>query len=144
MLAEALELPYALHITQNAPSPPLRRNKVNRFAEPGADFGYPFCWTEFGLPDGVGGGKGTVWAWPSFMNDGTHTDAWCRANTSPPEVSLQAHSAPLGIAFFEHKTSWPVGCSGALGSQYDGDAFVAYHGSWNRDPPTGYKVTRPG
>ena len=24
----------------------------------------------------------------------------------------------------------------------DGDAFIAFHGSWNRDPPTGYKVVR--
>jgi glucose/arabinose dehydrogenase len=23
-----------------------------------------------------------------------------------------------------------------------GDAFVSFHGSWNRDPPTGYRVIR--
>ncbi len=26
--------------------------------------------------------------------------------------------------------------------KYRGDLFVAYHGSWNRDMPTGYKVVR--
>ena len=26
--------------------------------------------------------------------------------------------------------------------EYIGDLFVAFHGSWNRNPPTGYKVVR--
>jgi glucose/arabinose dehydrogenase len=42
----------------------------------------------------------------------------------PPAVQMQAHSAPLGIAFWR------------------GDAYVAFHGSWNRSEPTGYKVVR--
>ncbi len=27
-------------------------------------------------------------------------------------------------------------------NEYKGDLFVAYHGSWNRSEPTGYKVVR--
>ncbi|KAG8694214.1 hypothetical protein FRC11_002368, partial [Ceratobasidium sp. 423] len=27
-------------------------------------------------------------------------------------------------------------------TEWDGDAFVSFHGSWNREPPTGYKVVR--
>ena len=42
----------------------------------------------------------------------------------PTTLNLQAHSAPLQIAFDTDKHSF----------------FVAYHGSWNRSPPTGYKV----
>jgi IPT/TIG domain-containing protein len=54
-------------------------------------------------------------------------------DTSAPEVKLQAHSAPLGISFYTG-TQFPA--------SYLNDAFVAFHGSWNRDPPTGYKVVR--
>ena len=28
------------------------------------------------------------------------------------------------------------------GKEYEGDLFVAYHGSWNRSVPTGYKIVR--
>ncbi|RUX97935.1 sorbosone dehydrogenase family protein [Mesorhizobium sp. M7D.F.Ca.US.004.01.2.1] len=50
-----------------------------------------------------------------------------------PDVLMQAHSAPLNIAFYEGK-SFPA--------EYKGDAFVALHGSWNRGNRTGYKVVR--
>ncbi len=50
-----------------------------------------------------------------------------------PDVLFQAHSAPLGIAFYE---------GSAFPTEYKGDAFVAMHGSWNRDHRTGYKVVR--
>ena len=59
-----------------------------------------------------------------------------------------AHSAPLGLAFIPAEgiislaaatknlpsTLWP--------EEYQGDLLVAYHGSWNRSEPTGYKVVR--
>lgn len=51
--------------------------------------------------------------------------------TIPPSVPIQAHSAPLGIAFYQGKMFPP---------QYRGRAFVALHGSWNRARRTGYKV----
>jgi glucose/arabinose dehydrogenase len=47
-----------------------------------------------------------------------------------PLVKMQAHSAPLGLAFYNAK---------AFPEQYHG-LFVAFHGSWNRSVPTGYKV----
>jgi glucose/arabinose dehydrogenase len=49
-----------------------------------------------------------------------------------PDVLLQAHSAPLGIAFYDRAAFPP---------QWRG-AFVALHGSWNRSRRTGYKVVR--
>jgi hypothetical protein len=59
-------------------------------------------------------------------------------------VSMQAHSAPLGITFYNWKPSEerPVECggSGAFPKEMDGYAFIAFHGSWNRNIPTGYKV----
>ena len=122
--------------------------ELNKFAEPGKFYGYPYCWTEYSIPRTNGGkGRGTLWAWPSFMGDGTHTDAWCRANTVPPAFSMQAHSAPLGMTFYDFakvKESVAAGidCVGAFPEKYDGDLFVGFHGSWNRNIPTGYKVVR--
>jgi len=49
----------------------------------------------------------------------------------PSFIDLQAHSAPLGLAFY-YGDSFPA--------EYRGDLFVAYHGSWNRNVPTGYKI----
>jgi len=50
-----------------------------------------------------------------------------------PDILIQAHSAPLGITFYD---------AGQFPPAYRGDAFVALHGSWNRSQRTGYKVIR--
>jgi len=107
-------------------------------------YGYPFCFTEFQLPEDVGQGRNSVWAWPMFMSDGIHTDEWCRNNTIPPVLSMQAHSAPLGITFLDSNKVLDSSCpmNGSFPDIYDGHAFVAYHGSWDRQPPTGYKIVR--
>ena len=55
------------------------------------------------------------------------------ANTIVPDVLLQAHSASLGIVFYDRQM---------FPAEYQGDAFVALHGSWNRDKLTGYKIIR--
>jgi glucose/arabinose dehydrogenase len=47
---------------------------------------------------------------------------------------MQAHSAPLDITFLNRATQ--------LRTEYQGDALVAFHGSWNRSVPTGAKVVR--
>jgi glucose/arabinose dehydrogenase len=52
---------------------------------------------------------------------------------TPPTVGIQAHAAPLGLAFY----------TGAqFPSDYQGDLFVVEHGSWNRDPPAPPKIVR--
>jgi glucose/arabinose dehydrogenase len=50
---------------------------------------------------------------------------------TPGFIDLQAHSAPLGLMFY-NGTAFP--------EAYRGKLFVAYHGSWNRNVPTGYKI----
>jgi glucose/arabinose dehydrogenase len=50
-----------------------------------------------------------------------------------PVVEMQAHSAPLGLGFYS---------GDQFPEEYHGDLFVAFHGSWNRSKPTGYKVVR--
>jgi len=107
--------------------------EVNLLHQPGGFYGYPYCWTEYDLAPQYAKGRGTQWAHPNFMNDGTHTDAWCQNtnNVIKPAYSMGAHQAPLDIKFY-YGTSFP--------SQYQGGAFVALHGSWNRTPAIGYRV----
>lgn len=52
----------------------------------------------------------------------------------PSHIDLPAHSAPLGLAFVPQNAGWP--------KEYEGNLLVAYHGSWNRSEPTGYKIRR--
>lgn len=115
--------------------------ELNRFREEdaGKHWGYPFCWTEYNLPGPPGLGKGTVWAWPSFLNDEKITDDSCRQNYLPPVLSMQGHSAPLGITFFRWNQDLASECDAdkSFPQYMDGYAFVAFHGSWNRDIPTG-------
>jgi hypothetical protein len=57
---------------------------------------------------------------------GARTDSFL-----PADFEFQAHSAPLQAAFYGGSLFPP---------EYRGALFVAFHGSWNRDPPTGYKI----
>ncbi|KTF34789.1 PQQ-dependent sugar dehydrogenase [Xanthomonas vesicatoria] len=52
------------------------------------------------------------------------------ASAITPDYALGSHVAALGVAF-----SSPV-----MGAKFAEGAFVGEHGSWNRDPPVGYKV----
>ena len=52
---------------------------------------------------------------------------------TPSFIDLQAHSAPLGLAFIPEE-GWD--------EEYWYNLLVAYHGSWNRTVPTGYKIVR--
>ncbi len=84
--------------------------------------------------------EGQFYGWPWYYI-GDHQDPrWSMAprpeladKVSVPDVLFQAHSAPLGIGFYT---------GDQFPAEYRGDAFVAMHGSWNRDHRTGYKVVR--
>jgi len=82
----------------------------------GGNYGWPYCYS-----NGV---------WDS--NFGKRDQAFCNTTTKPV-LPMQAHSAPLGIDIYTGK-QFP--------SEYVGDAFVGFHGSWNRNEKTGYKVVR--
>lgn len=66
-----------------------------------------------------------------------HVDQSARVIT--PDVLVQPHMASLEMVFYpnDQKPS-----PAAFPSQYDGDAFVAEHGSWNRAGRAGYEVIR--
>ena len=84
----------------------------------GAFYGWPECFAAGGRavadPEGGGSAEG------------------CRRMTLPT-IEIQAHSAPLGLAFYTGAEFPP---------DHRGSLFVAYPGSWNRSTPTGYKVVR--
>lgn len=82
---------------------------------------------------------GGFYGWPdSYMGKNPdprvknpRTDLVSRALV--PDVLLEPHSAALGIVFYTGKM---------FPKEYQGDAFVALHGSWNRANRSGYKVVR--
>jgi glucose/arabinose dehydrogenase len=106
-------------------------------------------WTAVNERDGLGDDlvpdyftsvqDGGFYGWP-YSYIGAHLDPRMNgkgvtlASTAiVPDVLFQAHSANLGALFY----------TGAMFPQeYRNDAFVAFHGSWNRELRTGYKVVR--
>jgi glucose/arabinose dehydrogenase len=82
---------------------------------------------------------GGFYGWPWFYmgprqdprHEGKHPEL--KDQVINPDVLLQAHSAALGITFYT---------TGNFPPEYQGNAFVALHGSWNRAQRTGYKVVR--
>ena len=84
----------------------------------GGNYGWPYCYTLHGA---------------TVPNPEYHDAARC-AGTVPAALEMQAHSAPLGIMFLTAATTFPA--------DYRGDLLVAFHGSWDRDAPTGAKVVR--
>lgn len=69
---------------------------------------------------------------------GQHVDARVQpenpemvAKAVAPDYALGSHVAALGLTFSDNKL---------LPKQYRSGAFIGEHGSWNRNPPSGYKV----
>jgi glucose/arabinose dehydrogenase len=84
--------------------------------------------------------EGAFYGWPYYYI-GANPDSRAKGGAAPvpadqvtiPDVLIQPHSAPLGIAFYTGR-QFPA--------EYQGDLFVALHGSWNRAVRTGYKIVR--
>jgi glucose/arabinose dehydrogenase len=87
----------------------------------GANYGWPFCYGDR-QPD----------VYLSTNPMGQTKEEYC-ANTEPPVLTYTAHSAPLAMLFYK-ASQFP--------EEYRNDAFVTMRGSWNRNPPSGYKVVR--
>jgi glucose/arabinose dehydrogenase/cytochrome c1 len=87
--------------------------------------------------------EGGFYGWPWYYL-GSHEDPR-HAGERPdlaseaivPDVLLQAHSASLEIVFYTATSG-----AAAFPAEYRGDIFAAFHGSWNRNSRTGYKVVR--
>ncbi|MFB6181468.1 MAG: sorbosone dehydrogenase family protein [Candidatus Magasanikbacteria bacterium] len=85
--------------------------------------------------------KGKDYGWPVCYGDNTYDTKFdgrpneenpCE-DKEPSYINLQAHVAPLGFDFVPEE-GWP--------EKYWYDMLVAYHGSWNRSTPVGYKIKR--
>ena len=106
-------------------------------------------WTSTNERDGLGDNlppdytthvqDGGFYGWPWYYMGGhqdprlpnSHPD-WL-AKMLTPDVLIQPHSAPLGFTFYT---------GNQFPAEYSGDEFLALHGSWNREPRTGYMVVR--
>jgi glucose/arabinose dehydrogenase len=83
--------------------------------------------------------EGAFYGWPWFyigdnedpLHRGERPDL--KGKITSPDVLLQAHSASLGLTFYNAR---------GFPAEYSGDGFAAEHGSWNRSKRTGYKVVR--
>ncbi len=82
--------------------------------------------------------QGAFYGWP-YSYYGSHVDERVSpqrpdliAKALAPDYALGAHTASLGLAFNQRSVGWPT--------EFTNGAFIAQHGSWNRNPPSGYKV----
>ena len=81
--------------------------------------------------------EGGFYGWP-YSYYGHHVDTRVKpprpdlvSRAIVPDYALGSHTASLGLAFYQGTL---------LPSIYQGGAFVGQHGSWNRNPRSGYKV----
>lgn len=121
------------------------RNPVGMAWEPASGA----LWTVVNERDGLGDDlvpdyatdvrAGAFYGWPySYLGRnedprraGQHRELVAKAIA--PALLIESHSAPLGIAFYT---------GSMFPAEYRGNAFVALHGSWNREKRTGYKIIR--
>ncbi len=96
--------------------PPEELNHV----EQGKDYGWPYCFdkqkTDSRLPPVPSGSR----------------QQYC-SKTQPMLMGYTAHAAPIFMVYYT-ASQFP--------QEYRNDAFVTFHGSWNRKPASGYRVVR--
>ncbi|KAF2713167.1 glucose sorbosone dehydrogenase [Pleomassaria siparia CBS 279.74] len=90
----------------------------------GANYGYPECfaaWDPSVIPNNANGKikVGTQFA------IGTGSDATC-ARRVAPKLCFPAHTAPLGVEFNPKSSA----------------AYITFHGSWDKSPPDGYRLSK--
>ncbi len=81
--------------------------------------------------------EGGFYGWP-WSYYGQHVDTRPKpprpdmvARALIPDYALGPHTASLGLTFYR---------TGLLPARYRGGVFIGQHGSWNRNPPSGYRV----
>jgi len=87
--------------------------ELNRAAVAGLHFGFPYC-------------HGGEILDPKFGEDMNCADF------TPPAQKLGPHVAPLGVKFYTGTVFPP---------EYQGQIFIAEHGSWNRSEKIGYRIS---
>lgn len=87
--------------------------ELNKVTEAGQHYGYPYCH----------GGS---------IKDPEFGDKYPCDDFVKPEQQLGPHVAPLGIKFYD---------GNQFPEDYNGHAFIAEHGSWNRSKKIGYRIS---
>jgi glucose/arabinose dehydrogenase len=106
------------------------KENAERPAEPmyravqGSNFGWPYCFFDYGLKKFLLN--------PEYGGDGKEVGR-C-AEFTAPVAAFPAHWAPVDLMFYT---------GNQFPKKYQGGAFIAFHGSWNRAPmpQEGYNVT---
>ncbi|KAI1463828.1 uncharacterized protein F4812DRAFT_453363 [Daldinia caldariorum] len=92
-------------------------------------YGYPTCFTvwqpEAALTNTTSGNQLDVGQQFVLAPNQTFDDNSCAKMSRPPRLTFEAHTAPLDAKFNAPKYT---------------NLFVTLHGSWDRDPPAGYKL----
>ena len=96
-----------------------QKEELNKLEE-GADYGWPYIY---------GNGKLN----PADQPDNIKIKKLAAKAKSPVLLYPEAHAAALGMLFYT---------GNQFPELYRNNAFVAFHGSWNRKDPVGYKVGR--
>lgn len=91
--------------------------ELNRLAQAGAHYGYPWYSGRTKVTDAAAGYKLSQIPAPKGI-------VW-------PQVEYAAHTAALGLTFYD---------GNKFPAKYRGGVFVAEHGSWNRTKPIGYRI----
>ncbi|KAK3328566.1 hypothetical protein B0T19DRAFT_194890 [Cercophora scortea] len=103
--------------------------KLNNLGDPlktrDAWYGYPTCFSVWD-PSSFSGTNLKTGSHFVLAPNSSYTDASCNGKAIAPRLTFQAHSAPI----------W---------NTFDADAknmYVTFHGSWDRQPATGFKVVQ--
>lgn len=97
--------------------PPDEVNRISRAQH----YGWPYCYSTRQIDRHI--------AQPP---PGRTREEFC-ADTTPSLLDLEAHASPTSMLFYS-RDMFPA--------EYRGDALIAFHGSWNRETPAGYKISR--
>ncbi|MDF2759220.1 MAG: L-sorbosone dehydrogenase [Thermomicrobiales bacterium] len=115
------------------------RNPVGIIFQPGTDL----LWATVNERDNQGNEippdlvtiveEGANYGWPACLPpDATPQESAADCSgVTPPTIGIQAHSAPLGLAFLDGE---------GVPAELSGDLIVVQHGSWNRQPPAAPKL----
>jgi glucose/arabinose dehydrogenase len=81
--------------------------------------------------------EGSFFGWP-YSYYGQHLDQRVEpqrpdlvATAQVPDYALGSHTASLGLVY-SHSANWPA--------PFNNGVFIGQHGSWNREPRSGYRV----
>ncbi|OAA57094.1 Soluble quinoprotein glucose/sorbosone dehydrogenase [Niveomyces insectorum RCEF 264] len=104
--------------------------KMNYFGDPlkvrNVWYGYPQCftvWDPSAFSDNKALKTGSHFV---LAPNSSYSDDTCNGKAQPPRLVFQAHSAPIFNTFDTNATNM----------------YVTFHGSWDRQPPTGFKVVQ--